>query len=107
MRPPYGECLLECESALSKLGYVVVGWNFDTFDWQHNTTQTVFKSVEIVVEAAIKLQSSQSKTDAGPIVLMHSNQNTSIDTVVPVVLELFSKAAYRFVSVEKCLGVMG
>lgn len=46
-RPPYGDCLGECVSQMSGMGYHVVTWDVDTEDWKYSTPDTWEKAVQI------------------------------------------------------------
>ena len=60
-RAPYGEINIDTRSFLRDRGYIIVGWDLDTFDWRKKTASAV-------VRAAKQLVSGRRR---GAIMLMH------------------------------------
>lgn len=107
MRPPYGWCNISCSTFLQHtLGFHVVGFTLETWDWHYNTTSTVQGSLDIV-HAYLREREDRMPLEEyrSGIVLMHMGYQTTVEYVAPLVLESFSQKGFRFVSVAECLGL--
>ena len=89
MRPPHGRYTERTLQVAQSLGYSVVLWTDDSGDWR---TVTVRSLERHLLEHAT----------APEIVLLHSGKLATIEAL-PFVVDHFSKAGYRFVTVGELL----
>ena len=100
VRPPFGDCDRVCEKTLRKLGYHVVNWNLDLQDWLEPNASTALKAMDRVREYEPKLRDLTE----GVIVLIHDSISSTIDVLLPVLLQYFQSRSYEFVSAAECVG---
>jgi peptidoglycan-N-acetylglucosamine deacetylase len=84
MRPPHGRYTMATLRTIQRLNYRVVLWTDDSGDWRTLTAKRI---------AADTI----AKASAPDIVLFHSGKLATIQAL-PVVIERFRKAGYRFVT---------
>ncbi|KAL1958646.1 hypothetical protein VTO42DRAFT_3989 [Malbranchea cinnamomea] len=92
MRPPYGSIGGETLSTLWNLGYEIVTWDVDTGDWRTD----VGTSQSAVAQAGTG--------GNGHIVLMHETLASTVDQLVPWILDYARQHGLEFVTVADCVG---
>jgi len=98
-RAPRGECGKECEEEYNRLGYRIIEWDTDTNDWNLET------GVEYRVEEAKKfLTNKWAEEKENYLVLMHDVYDSTVNQIVPWILENAPFDKYKFVTVAECLG---
>jgi peptidoglycan-N-acetylglucosamine deacetylase len=89
MRPPHGRYTQSTLHTLQGIGYHVVLWTDDSGDWRTLTPE--------------RIASDMLKHASAPdIVLLHSGKLATIEAL-PIVIEHFRRAGYRFVTVGEML----
>jgi peptidoglycan-N-acetylglucosamine deacetylase len=89
MRPPHGRYTIATLRVAQSLGYSVVLWTDDGGDWQTLTPE--------------ELEAHMLEHATAPeVVLLHSGKLATIQTL-PLVVDRFRKAGYRFVTVGELL----
>jgi len=89
---------------LGASGYNIIMWGTDTRDWS-------FKNDADKVEKAIgELNRQLTAPGVSPqthsfITLMHDVHDSTVDTILPAVVEYVSSLGYQFVSLTECLGI--
>ncbi|NMB00612.1 MAG: polysaccharide deacetylase family protein [Firmicutes bacterium] len=89
MRPPWGSLRVDSVSFLRDLGWQIVRWSLDTFDWDSSRNQP---------EEIISRIQAQHHPNA--IVLMHCNGPATIK-VLPDVISTLRDLGYDFVTVDQ------
>lgn len=92
MRPPYGAIGGNTLSTLSEMGYEVVNWDVDTADWNAD------------VETCKNLVRQAGAGGDGHIVLMHETYQTTVEQLVPWILDYAQQNGLEFVTVADCVG---
>lgn len=89
-RPPYGQIKPEQGKKLIDLGYKIIMWDVLSFDWEK----------EISEEEC--LHNVISKSKQGSIIVFHDSVKASKNMMyaLPKVLEYFTKAGYKFKSLN-------
>ncbi|KAM5345264.1 hypothetical protein ACJ41O_011126 [Fusarium nematophilum] len=95
MRPPYFSFNNSTLRVLGELGYHVIHADIDTFDWQHNTPETVNNALELF-ETGLQ--------NGGSITLMHDVHRNTVENLVPLVIDVVRQSGKRAVTVGECLG---
>jgi len=98
-RPPKGECNEDCITYFEELGYHVIEWDTDTNDW----------NLEIGVEERIAevkrfLTKEWEEERENYLILMHDVYDSTVNQIVPWILEHAPFDKYKFVTVAQCLG---
>ncbi|RSL82723.1 hypothetical protein CEP52_016892 [Fusarium oligoseptatum] len=104
VRPPFGECEVECRKSLARNGYTLVVWTLDPLDWVFAADDKVHSSTDIINAWKESQVGMHNDSYEGPIVLMHGRLHNSIAVLTPALLEFFASENFRFVSVAECLG---
>lgn len=89
MRPPHGRYTQTTLRTLQGIGYHVVLWTDDSGDWRTLTPERIAN--DMIRHAS-----------APDIVLLHSGKLATIEAL-PIVIERFRRAGYRFVTVGEML----
>jgi peptidoglycan/xylan/chitin deacetylase (PgdA/CDA1 family) len=89
MRPPHGRYTERTLQVAQSLGYSVVLWTDDSGDWRSLTVNRI--EHHLLTHAT-----------APEIVLLHSGKLATIEAM-PMVIEHFERAGYRFVTVSELL----
>jgi len=98
-RPPKGECNEECIKHFEELGYHVIEWDTDTNDW--NLEMGV---EERIAEVKRFLTEEWEKERENYLILMHDVYDSTVNHIVPWILEHAPFDKYKFVTVAQCLG---
>ena len=91
-RPPEGFMNDKIAFSMKDLGYNVILWGVDTYDWKGKSSFDIVKTVT-------------DNTSGGDIILMHdyiskkSNTSKALDVIIPLLIE----RGYRFVCVSEFL----
>ncbi|KAI8138264.1 hypothetical protein BJV82DRAFT_631670 [Fennellomyces sp. T-0311] len=97
MRPPEGAYNANTLSILGDLGYTVVMWDIDSNDWRGEGLTEERKEYESVL-------GSSSPSNSGHISLQHDVYESTVDTLVPWVINYVRQRGYRFTTVADCIG---
>lgn len=96
MRPPNGDVGGSAESTLSQLGYNIVTWDIDSEDWNDAPPSQSEQTIE------------QAGTSGdGHIILMHETIQTTVQELVPWVLDYASSNGLEMVTAAECVGDAG
>jgi len=98
-RPPKGECNDDCVKHFEELGYHVIEWDTDTNDW--NLEMGV---EERIAEVKSFLTKKWEEEKVNYLVLMHDVYDSTVNSIVPWILEHAPFDKYKFVTVAECLG---
>jgi len=95
-RPPYGFVNAQVTSQLQQLGYHILTWDLDTFDWKgdYNAAKNNFNG---------PLSSGNPKSDSF-IVLSHDIHQQTVTDLVPYMIQRVQALGYTFTTVGECLG---
>ncbi|KAK9709558.1 hypothetical protein K7432_008946 [Basidiobolus ranarum] len=93
MRCPYGECNDRVLRVLKRLGYKVIYWNLDTFDWQTLNTQKTIDTYNVL---------NNAPSGSSFIALQHDIHSPTVDAVERV-LQKIQNAGYSVKTVPQCL----
>ncbi|HHY15755.1 MAG TPA: polysaccharide deacetylase family protein [Firmicutes bacterium] len=91
MRPPYGALRDESIEFLGELGWQIINWSIDSFDWDQaeNEAEEILSKIE-------------EYHHPGAIILLHcSGPNTAL--ALPKIISLLETQDYDFVTVEELL----
>lgn len=111
-RAPYGEHNLQIRRWASELGYRQIGWtlgngeNLDTHDWVIDTTSTIYKTPQQVMDKILNFGNGSSKKSNGGIILMHldsQRKNNQIHHMVPALIDSLHNRGYQLVKVSELL----
>jgi peptidoglycan/xylan/chitin deacetylase (PgdA/CDA1 family) len=91
-RPPYGETTAEINSYLRSQGYRVIQWSLDSGDADGYTPQ---QSVQTIKQNVHK--------GSGDIILGHETHQTTIDDLIPRMIQYFDSQGIKSVGVGQCL----
>jgi len=86
---------------LGERGYNIIMWGTDTRDWQYK--EDVEKVIETLNEQ-LKAPNVSPKTNSF-ITLLHDVHPTTVNIVLPAVIEYVQSLGYNFVSLSECIGV--
>jgi len=86
---------------LGERGYSIIMWGTDTRDWQYK--EDVDKVIETLNEQLADPNVSP-KTNSF-ITLLHDVHPTTVNLVLPAVIEYVQSLGYTFVPLSKCIGV--
>ena len=89
MRPPHGRYTERTLEVVQALGYSVVLWTYDSGDWRTLTATAIERDL-------------LDHATAPEIALLHSGKLATVEAM-PLVIERFKKAGYRFVTVSELL----
>jgi len=89
MRPPYGSLRPDSSALLRELGWQIVRWSLDTFDW--DTHRNSFDQI---------INRIQTQHHQGAIVLMHCN-GPATTRALPEVIRTLRELGYEFVTVAQ------
>jgi peptidoglycan-N-acetylglucosamine deacetylase len=92
MRPPHGRYTERTLQVVQSLGYSVVLWTDDSGDWRSLTVAQIERHL-------------LTNATAPEIVLLHSGKLATIEAL-PLVVERFKRAGYRFVTVGELLAAV-
>ena len=89
MRPPYGSLREDSVSRIRELGWRIVRWSLDTFDWdsRRNSPEQILSRI-------------QTQHHPNAIVLMHCNGPTTT-RVLPDIIKTLRELGYEFVTVTE------
>jgi len=114
-RPPHGdggflevkdshkiEMTNEIRTYLAKKNYNIIMWGTDTRDWQYQ---------ENIDKVIASLNKELSASEVSPkthsfIALLHDVYPTTVDIILPTVIEYVRELGYTFVSLSECIGVL-
>ncbi|OUM61303.1 carbohydrate esterase family 4 protein, partial [Piromyces sp. E2] len=86
---------------LGERGYSIIMWGTDTRDWQYK--EDVDKVIETLNEQLA--DPSVSPKTHSFITLLHDVHPTTVNLVLPAVIEYVQSLGYTFVPLSKCIGV--
>ncbi|OUM67056.1 carbohydrate esterase family 4 protein, partial [Piromyces sp. E2] len=97
-RPPCGRYNEKVQKYLGASGYSVIMWGTDTRDWEHKD------NVELVIAELNKELAAPGVSPATHsfISLMHDVHPTTVDTILPAVVDYVKSLGYQFVSLPEC-----
>ena len=96
MRPPNGASGGNVVPTLSGMGYQVVTWDVDTEDWNNVPMSTSQQKIR-----------NAGTNGNGHIILMHETIQSTVDQLVPWVLDYAQQNGLELVTVAECLGNAG
>ena len=96
-RPPYGSLTASGLAVVESLGYKVVNWNLDTFDWKHAATDPQ-KVLDLV-------QQGVDGQWPGSIIHLQHDRTAESVSLVPSIIDIIRNKGYTFVSVPECMYV--
>lgn len=99
IRPPQTECDAKCLSTLADLGYVVVGGDLDSLDWQNQND--IEKSYKVLSNA---VKNYNPATDSY-LVLMLDVYGPTVDNLLHFAIQQFLDKKIKLVTVSECLGI--
>jgi peptidoglycan/xylan/chitin deacetylase (PgdA/CDA1 family) len=99
MRPPYGACSDDCLADMAALGYHVVNWNLDTWDYNHQAEDAIETSKSTFDDGV----SWDSDVDSY-IVLAHDIHYFTAYSLAEHMIETALERGYRLVALGECLG---
>ncbi len=93
MRPPYGYVTDENIVQLGDMGYKIIKWSIDSFDWRDvNVDQMLINTIPDIRD--------------GSIILMHDGSDYLIThEMLPELIESLLYQGYNFVTVDEMLGI--
>lgn len=94
-RPPYGSLTAEGRGVVEEMGYKVVNWNLDTFDWKHAATDPQ-KVLDLVQQGLDGLW-------PGSIIHLQHDRTAESVSLVPQIIDKIQAKGYTFVTVPECL----
>lgn len=95
IRPPYGYINQNSFDKLTKMGFKVVLWNMDMYDWRsHRSKEQIWASFQRQVNRANPVKDSF-------IVLLHTKEKTA--DLLPAIITMFQDMHFKLVSLDKCL----
>ncbi|ORX76545.1 glycoside hydrolase/deacetylase [Anaeromyces robustus] len=105
-RAPLGHCDEECTIRFEKLGYKLIQWDDDSFDWDYEKgSDGQIKNLDKVIEQSHeKLQKRWDEKKENYLVLMHDVYEHTVKQIVPWFIENNPYKDYKFVTVAECLG---
>ena len=95
MRPPNGSTGGSVVSTMTRLGYRIVTWDTDSGDWNN------------VGVATSESRYSSSSSSVGHIVLNHETIASTVNELVPWVLNWAKSKNLQMVTVAECVGDAG
>ncbi|KAK9720265.1 hypothetical protein K7432_004252 [Basidiobolus ranarum] len=99
MRPPFGNCNVECQKIMEEMKYHIISWNVDSNDWQYVTTPHLHDSLVTNVKAKVDI--ANISVDSF-ISLQHDIHQFSVNRTLQVIQAIRAKE-FRFVTVAECL----
>ncbi|KAJ9133448.1 Polysaccharide deacetylase family protein [Pleurostoma richardsiae] len=93
MRPPYLETSGSVQSVMCQLGYKIITDDVDAGDWNHQTPG----------QSEQKFQQAGAKGN-GHIPLMHETYDTTVNQLVPWLINWAKTNSLQLVTVAECLG---
>ena len=111
-RAPYGEHNLQIRRWASGLGYRQIGWtlgngeNLDTHDWVIDSTSTIYKTPQQVMNKILNFGNGSSKKTNGGIILMHldtQRKDNQIHHMIPALIDSLHYRGYQLVKVSELL----
>jgi len=101
MRPPYFACETPaCQSTIKELGYHMFNANLDTKDYENNTPEKITTAISTFDTAVL----GADKSSQSFVVLMHDVHATTVDILVPAIIETIKKTGFKAVTLGECLG---
>ncbi|KAG8741197.1 Carbohydrate esterase 4 protein [Ceratobasidium sp. 414] len=94
VRPPFGEYNSNVQTIAGNYGQSLVTWDFDAQDWNGATVAQT--------EASYKTRFDSNPT--GILALNHEVYATSVQQVLPYVINYAKTKGYRLVTVAECVG---
>ncbi|KXJ90420.1 hypothetical protein Micbo1qcDRAFT_135665, partial [Microdochium bolleyi] len=95
MRPPFLAWNDEVLALLRSLGYHIISTDLDTSDWANNTPETWPNAVA----------NFRTALDAGgSITLVHDVHQTTVENVLPAIIQIIKEKGLKAVTVGECLG---
>ncbi|KAF9919502.1 hypothetical protein FBU30_010936 [Linnemannia zychae] len=92
MRPPYGALNDVALDYLNRNGYKIVTWNVDTNDWAHPG------------DIRTSLSAYTSAGRSGFIALEHDTHESTVNILVPQIIQYAKHRGWKLVTVGECLG---
>ncbi|ORX42023.1 glycoside hydrolase/deacetylase [Piromyces finnis] len=103
-RPPCGTYNERVQKYLGASGYNIIMWGTDTRDWEFRSNpETLLDNVKAELNKQLTAPGVSPQTHSF-ISLMHDVHATTVDTVLPAVVEYVKSLGYEFVSLSECLG---
>lgn len=94
-RPPFGESDARVRDVIEDLGYLIVEWNADTFDWMYaeDAPQTVLNNVQ------------QALDEHHPGSIIHLQHDLLFESValVPAIIDMVRQRGYQLVTLDECV----
>jgi peptidoglycan/xylan/chitin deacetylase (PgdA/CDA1 family) len=109
-RPPYGSCTVRsgCLSDLTRWGYKVVNWEWDTRDIFNNDPEEIQYSKDIFASAFpepyVAIDKSGRPTLPTRLFLAHDTQYQTAYNLTEYMIRLVQNKGYKLVTVADCLG---
>ena len=108
MRPPFGECLEQCQQIVQGMGYTIVEWNLDSNDWRYAQSPRLQSKVTTnFIQELDKVAGNTSSSHIPPtstfISLQHDIQGFSVSQT-PAIIRDIKRRGYSFVTVAECAG---
>jgi len=102
MRPPYDSCTADsgCRSDMSTMGYHIVEYTVDTYDFDNITPETYPMSQSNVTAA---FDGSDSATD-DYIVYSHDTHPLTVRNLTEYMIDTIGGLGYKFATIGDCLG---
>ncbi|KAG9105070.1 Carbohydrate esterase 4 protein [Ceratobasidium sp. 370] len=95
VRPPYGEYNQAVLTAANKFGQTVVTWDFDSGD-------SAGKSADA---SAAAYQELVGRHPDNILTLNHETYSSTVNDLLPRVIEILQQGGYKLVTVAECLGM--
>ena len=111
-RAPFGEHNRDIRRWAAEIGYLQIGWThghdgtMDSMDWVADTTSTIYKSSQQVLEGLLRFGDSTKVKAGGSIILMHLDTQRATDPVhriIPTFVDSMRARGYEFVTVSQLL----
>ena len=105
-RPPYGSCTIGsgCLTDLTRWGYKVVNWEYDTRDIFHNDPEEIQFSKDVVVDAFPDEYFTLDEGLTTRLFLAHDTQYQTAYNLTEFMIRFIEKQGYKMVTVADCLG---
>ncbi len=113
-RAPYGEHNLEIRRWASELGYRQIGWtvgrgeNLDTHDWVTDSTSSIYKTPEQVLDKILNFNNDKESGLNGGIILMHldtQRKDNQVHHMLPALIDSLQTRGYELVTVSELLNI--
>jgi len=111
-RAPFGEHNADIRRWAAEIGYLQIGWThgrdgtMDSMDWVADTTSTIYKPAEKVLDDLLHFGDSTAVKANGAIILMHLDTQRQADPVhriIPAFIDSMRAQGYQFVTISQLL----